>query len=140
MLTGVEMVMNRKKALILGTAVLLVLLAAGGAAWLMVTSGGDLQYKTQAALRKALPTKAADELTVRGLKLQSPLKCENLPGWTKNRMRVSCSGTTADNKQVKVLGSGEQESKKNYFTILVDGHPVVENAQCLGAACHKQNG
>ena len=56
------MVMNRKKALILGSAVLLVLLVAGGAAWLMVTSGGELQYKTQAALRKALPTKAADEL------------------------------------------------------------------------------
>ncbi|GAA2132163.1 flagellar basal body-associated FliL family protein [Actinomadura napierensis] len=132
--------MNRKKALILGSAVLLVLLVAGGAAWLMVTSGGELQYKTQAALRKALPTKAADELTTRGLKLQSPLKCANLPGWTKRSMRVSCTGATADNKQVKVLGSGEQASKRNYFTILVDGRPVVENAQCLGAACHKGNG
>ncbi|MFB4296408.1 hypothetical protein [Actinomadura sp. NTSP31] len=132
--------MNRKKALILGSAVLLVLLVAGGAAWLMVTSGGELQYKTQAALRKALPTKATDELSTRGLKLQSPLKCANLPGWTQKSMRVSCTGATADNKQVKVLGSGEQASKRNYFTILVDGRPVVENAQCLGAACHKGGG
>ncbi|MBO2464549.1 hypothetical protein J4709_43965 [Actinomadura sp. LCR2-06] len=134
------MVMNRKKALLLGSAVLLVLVVAGGAAWLLVTSGGDLSYKTQAALRKALPAKAADELTVRGLSLQSPLKCEDLPGWTKQRMRVSCSGTTADNKQVRVLGSGEESSKRNYFTILVDGRPVVENAQCLGASCHKKTG
>ncbi|WP_232384958.1 hypothetical protein [Actinomadura violacea] len=132
--------MNRKKALLLGSAVLLVLVVAGGAAWLLVTSGGDLSYKTQAALRKALPAKAADELTVRGLSLQSPLKCEDLPGWTKQRMRVSCSGTTADNKQVRVLGSGEESSKRNYFTILVDGRPVVENAQCLGASCHKKTG
>ncbi|QKG22502.1 hypothetical protein [Actinomadura verrucosospora] len=132
--------MNRKKALLLGSAVLLVLVVAGGAAWLLVTSGGELSYKTQAALRKALPSKAADELTVRGLTLQSPLKCEDLPGWTKQRMRVSCSGTTADNKQVRVLGSGEESSKRNYFTILVDGRPVVENAQCLGASCHKKSG
>jgi hypothetical protein len=137
---SVEMVMNRKKGLILGSAVLLVLIAAAAAAWLLVSSGGDLTYKTQAALRKALPAKAADELTTRGLTLQSPLKCANLPGWTKERMRVTCTGTTADDKEVKVLGSGEQSSKKNYFTILVNGRPVVENAQCLGAACHKQGG
>ncbi|MBO2444230.1 hypothetical protein J4557_42590 [Actinomadura nitritigenes] len=134
------MVMNRKKALILGSAVLFVLLVAGGAAWLLVTSGGELTYKTQAALRKAMPAKAADELSVRGVNLRSPLKCEDLPGWTRKSMRVSCTGTTADNKQVKVLGSGEQEAKRNYFTILVDGRPVVENAQCLGASCHKKSG
>ncbi|WP_236009998.1 hypothetical protein [Actinomadura physcomitrii] len=132
--------MNRKKVLILGAAVLMVLVVAGGAAWLLVTSGGELTYKTQAALRKAMPAKAADELSVRGLTLRSPLKCADLHGWTKGSMRVSCTGTTADNKQVKVLGTGEQQSKKNYFTILVDGRPVVENAQCLGAACHKKGG
>ena len=54
--------------------------------------------------------------------------------------QAGCTGTTADNKQVKVLGSGEQEAKRNYFTILVDGRPVVENAQCLGASCHKKSG
>lgn len=134
------MVMNRKKALILGSAVLFVLLVAGGAAWVLVTSGGELTYKTQAALRNAMPAKATDELSVRGVNLRSPLKCEDLPGWTRKSMRVSCTGTTADNKQVKVIGSGEQEAKRNYFTILVDGRPVVENAQCLGASCHKKSG
>jgi hypothetical protein len=130
--------MSRKKALILGSAALLVLGAAGGAAFLALSGGDELKYKTQAALRKALPVTAAAELHQRGVTLAAPLKCEDLAGWTKERLRVSCSGRTSDKKPVEVLGSGDKKTAKTYYTILVDGRPVVENASCLGADCHSQ--
>jgi hypothetical protein len=131
---------GRKKALILGSAGLLVLIAVGGGAFLLLSGRDELTYKTQAALRKALPVTAAAELHKRGVTLASPLKCEDLPGWTKTRMRVSCTGTTSDRKPVKVLGSGEQETSENRYTILVGGRPVVENAPCLGSDCAKEEG
>ncbi|TDC90796.1 hypothetical protein E1285_14165 [Actinomadura sp. 7K507] len=130
--------MGRKKALILGAAALLVLVVAGGGAFLLLSGGDELNYKTQAALRKALPVTAAAELQQRGVKLASPLECEDLPGWTKEKLRVSCSGTTTDKKPVKVIGSGEQETAESNYTILVNGKPLVENAPCLGADCDNQ--
>ncbi|TMQ95856.1 hypothetical protein ETD83_21975 [Actinomadura soli] len=131
---------NRKKALILGSAALLVLVLVGGGVAFVVTGGEELKYQTQSALRRAMPVTAAAELQQRGVTLASPLKCEDLPGWTKTKMRVSCTGTTSDKKPVEVLGSGEQETSKNNYTILVDGQPVVENASCLGADCRTQDG
>lgn len=137
--SGVEI--SRKKALILGSAALFVLVVVGGgAAFLLVSGGEDLKYKTQSALRKALPDAAAAELRKHGVTLQSPLKCEDMPGWTKSKMRVSCTGTTSDKKPVEVLGSGEKETAKSYYTILVDGRPVVENAPCLGDGCDRREG
>ncbi|TDD35728.1 hypothetical protein E1287_12980 [Actinomadura sp. KC06] len=131
---------NRKKALILGSAALLVLVLVGGGVAFVVTGGDELKYQTQSALRKAMPATAAAELQKRGVTLASPLKCEDLPGWTKTKMRVSCTGTTSDKKPVEVIGSGEQETDKSYYTILVDGQPLVENVSCLGADCDTQDG
>ncbi len=98
-----------------------MLVVAGGAAYLALSGGKELKYKTQAALRKALPVTAAAELHQRGVTLAAPLKCEDLTGWTKERLRVSCSGKTSDKKPVEVLGSGDKKTAKTYYTILVDG-------------------
>ncbi|RFS85060.1 hypothetical protein D0T12_13095 [Actinomadura spongiicola] len=131
---------KRGKALVLGSAGLLVLVLVGGGVAFLLTGREELQYKTQSALRAALPVTAAAELREHGVSLASPLKCEDLPGWTKTKMRVSCTGTTSDKKTVEVLGSGEQETRKSYYTILVDGRPVVENKPCLGADCRAKDG
>ncbi|MFB4312155.1 hypothetical protein [Actinomadura sp. GTD37] len=127
--------MNRKKALILGSAAFVALVLAGGAAFLVLAGGKELKYQSQAALRKALPVTAAAELHQRGVALAAPLKCADLPGWTKEKLRVSCTGTTSDKKPVQVIGSGEKETHEASYTILVDGRPVVQNASCLGADC-----
>ncbi|NKZ07726.1 hypothetical protein [Actinomadura latina] len=132
------MKISRKKALILGSAALLALVVAGGAAFLALSGGKELKYKTQAAMRKALPVTAAAELHQRGVSLAAPLKCADMPGRTKERLRVSCTGATSDKKPVEVLGSGDMKTAKAYYTILVAGHPVVANASCLGADCHSQ--
>ncbi|GAA4241501.1 hypothetical protein GCM10022254_70570 [Actinomadura meridiana] len=131
---------SRKKALVLGSAALLVLALVGGGAAFLLTGRGELQYKTQSALRRAMPVTAAAELRERGVSLASPLKCADLPGWTKTKMRVSCTGTTSDQKPVEVLGTGQEDTHKAYYTILVDGRPLVENVSCLGADCGKKNG
>ncbi|GAA2249902.1 hypothetical protein GCM10010402_00670 [Actinomadura luteofluorescens] len=131
---------GRRQALVLGSAALLVIAVVGGGAFLLLSGGQELQYKTQAALRKALPVTATAELHKHGVRLGAPLRCADLPGWTKKKMRVSCTGMTSDEKPVEVFGSGELETRKNYYTILVNGRPVVENASCLGADCRKQEG
>ena len=127
---------GRKKALILGSAALVLLVLVGGGAYLVLSRGEELTYKTQSALRKALPATAAAELKQHGVSLAAPLKCGDLPGWTKEKLRVSCTGTTSDKKPVKVLGSGSLETAESHYTILVAGRPIVENAPCLGADCH----
>ncbi|WP_067456671.1 hypothetical protein [Actinomadura macra] len=134
------MEITRKKVLILGPAALLVLVLLGAGIAYLTLSGEELQYKTQSALRKALPTTAAAELHSRGVTLTSPLKCKDLPGWTKDKLRASCTGTTTDKQDVQVLGSGEEKSGKSYYTILVGGRPVVQNASCLGADCRHEDG
>ncbi|XRQ05638.1 hypothetical protein ACN3XK_55205 [Actinomadura welshii] len=132
--------MGRKKLLIVGAALLLALLLAGAAVAFLLTRGDELRYQTQAALREALPVTAAAELHERGVELAAPLECADLPGRTKERLRVSCSGTTSDDKPVTVIGSGERETARSHYTILVAGKPVVENASCLGADCHREDG
>ncbi len=126
--------------MILASAALFVVAAVSGGAFLLLSGGQELQYKTQGALRRALPVTAAAELHKHGVQLGAPLRCTDLPGWTKKKMRVSCTGTTADRKPVEVIGTGEQESSKNNYTILVGGRPVVENADCLGADCLNKDG
>ena len=132
--------LDRKKILILGAAVLIVLLLAGGGIAYLLFGGEKLTYETQAALRRALPSAAAAELEKRGVTLAGPLECEDLPGWTKDRLRVSCNGVTSDKKPVKVFASGDRETAESNYTILVAGRPVVENAHCLGADCKDEKG
>ncbi|WP_254716012.1 hypothetical protein [Actinomadura sp. WMMB 499] len=131
--------MTRKKAAIMGSAVaaLLVLGGVAAAAIVLVTGGRELPYETQAQLQKAMPSMAAAELETRGVTLAGPLECEETPGASKQRLRVSCTGTTADKKPVEVLGSGQLETQDSFYTILVDGKPVVENAACIGKDCEK---
>ncbi|TDC67445.1 hypothetical protein E1200_14965 [Actinomadura sp. GC306] len=126
--------------MILAAAALVVLVLGGGIAAYLVFRGEELTYQTQAALRKALPETAAAELHERGVKLAGPLKCGDLPSRTKDKLRVSCSGTTSDEKPVAVFGSGERETAESHYTILVAGKPVVENAPCLGADCRGEEG
>ncbi|TDE34730.1 hypothetical protein [Actinomadura sp. 6K520] len=132
--------LGRKKILILGAAALLVLALAGGAIAYLAFRGEELTYQTQAAMRKALPATAAAELHERGVRLAGPLKCEDLAGRTKDKLRVSCTGATSDKKPVAVFGSAERETAESHYTILVAGEPVVENAPCLGADCHGEEG
>lgn len=140
-MTYASVEINRKKALIAGSAAFFVLLVVGaGVAFLTLSGGDELRYKTQSALRKSLPVTAAAELRARGVALRAPLKCKDLPGWTKQKMRASCTGTTTDKRDVQVLGSGEEKTRKSYYTILVGGHPVVQNAPCLGADCKRADG
>jgi|SRR5437868_1249858 len=132
----------RRKVLIFVPAALLLLVlvpASAGIAYLVLSSGDDLQYKTQAALRNALPATAAAELRSRGVTLTSPLTCRDLPGWTKHKMRASCTGTSTGKQDVLVLGSGEEKTGKAYYTILVDGRPVIQNTPCLGTDCQRQD-
>lgn len=114
--------------LVITTAVLIGLLAVFG--------GKELRHKTPAALLAAIPGIAADELRTRGHQLAGPLSCQHMPGSTKRRMRVSCSGTTTDRERVHVIGAAEDKVKQEYFTILVNGRPLVQNAGCLGMDCH----
>ncbi|MFD0901658.1 hypothetical protein [Actinomadura sediminis] len=131
--------MTRKKAAIAGAAVaaLLVLGGVAAAAIVLLTGGKELPYQTQAQMREAMPAMAAAELERRGVTLAGPLTCEGVPGWTEQRLRVSCTGTTADKKPVKVVGSGQMETQDSYYTILVDGRPLVENVSCIGDDCRK---
>jgi len=130
---------SRTKALALGTVGLLV--AGGGAAIAYVTlfSGKELRYATQNQLRASMTATATDELKTRGVTLGKPLSCTDMPGWTKLKMRVTCTGSTADHKTVEIIGSGEDAKQENYYTVLVGGRPVVQNAQCLGADCRNKD-
>jgi hypothetical protein len=110
---------------------------AGVAAFLLFT-GKEMRYETQAALLRAVPATAADELRARGVRLTAPLSCTSLPEANMAKMRVACTGRTAGNQPVKVIAAGESEIKEHYFTILVNGRPLVQNAACLGADCREQ--
>ncbi|WP_084550427.1 hypothetical protein [Actinomadura rifamycini] len=131
--------MTRKKAALLGAgmAALLVVGGVAAAAIVLLTGGKELPYKTQAQMRDAMPAMAAAELERRGVTLAGPLTCDGVPGWTEQRLRVSCTGTTADKKPVEVLGSGQMETQDSFYTILVDGRPLVENAACIGDGCRE---
>lgn len=132
------MEITRTKALAAGAAGLLVLAAAGaGAAYLTLSGGDELRYRTQAALRGALPATAAAELHDRGVRLEAALTCTDLPGLTAGKLGATCTGTTEDDRPVQVLGTGDLETDRSFYTILVDGEPLVENVACLGADCHR---
>ncbi|OLT33804.1 hypothetical protein BJF79_07800 [Actinomadura sp. CNU-125] len=115
----------------------MVLGGVAAAAIVLLTGGKELPYKTQSEMRGAMPSMAAAELKARGVTLAGPLDCEGVPGWTNQRLRVSCTGTTTDKKPVEVLGSGQMQTQDAYYTILVDGQPLVENLACMGDGCQK---
>jgi hypothetical protein len=96
----------------------------------------ELRYKTQAALLAAIPRTATGELAKRGVTLAVPLGCWSMPEATPRNLRVACVSQTVKGKRVKVIGAGEHRVQEQYFTILVEGRPLVQNAGCLGADCH----
>jgi hypothetical protein len=118
-------------------AAVVAVLGVIGLVWFL--SAKELRYATQAALLRAVPTTAADELRARGVRLATPLSCASMPEATKKKMRVSCTGKTLQKQPVEVIASGETKTQDNYFTILVNGHPLVQNADCLGADCHQKD-
>ena len=114
--------------------------AVAAIAFVALHDSKELRYPTQAALRDSLAANATDELRRRGITLAAALRCTDIPGWTRLRLRAGCQGSTTDKRPVQVIGTGEDHTKRHHFTILVDGRPVVENAECIGAACHSQAG
>ena len=111
---------------------------AVGLGFLLFGSHKELRYRTQAALLRAVPVTAADELRARGVRLTAPLACSSMPEATKKKMRVACTGMAQGHKAVQVVAAGEARTQDQYYTILVGGRPVVQNAGCMGADCrHK---
>ncbi|MEV4256634.1 hypothetical protein AB0J52_26015 [Spirillospora sp. NPDC049652] len=141
------LVMGRMKALtkgrakILATGTLAVVVAgvAAGIAYLTLFHAKELRYKTQNALRTGVARSGGEELARRGVTLTSGLTCADTPGWTKRKMRVNCTSSTSDHQPVQVIGTGEDATQEQYYTILLNGRPLVENATCLGADCRKKN-
>ena len=99
--------------------------------------GKQLLYETERSLRGATSRAAPQELAARGQPLAGKLSCGRQPGSTKKSIRLRCTGATNTGKPVVVLASVEVETKDQYFTILVDGRPVVDNARCLGQECRR---
>lgn len=125
---------------LIGSVVALILAGVGvGVVYVTFLDGKELRYHTQAKLRTAVTANATAELQARGQALRTPLSCADMPGWSKQSMRVRCTGSTAAHRQVQVIGAGEEKVQEEYFTILVDGHPLVQNAHCLGADCRKKD-
>lgn len=127
------------KFIVGAVAALLVAGAAGVAVALTFVRFDDqrgLRYRSQAALLAALPSVATAELRSRELVLAAPLGCWTMPEATPVTLRVACSGQTVRGKGVQVLGATEQQLKTQFFTILVEGRPLVQNAACLGTDCH----
>jgi len=114
--------------------------AVAAIAFVVLSDSKELRYPTQTALRDSLATNATEELRRRGITLASELRCNDIQGWTKLRLRAGCRGSTTDKRPVQVIGTGEDRTKRHHFTILVDGRPVVENAECIGAGCRRQAG
>jgi hypothetical protein len=128
-----------KVKVLIGAVAAAVVLAVGGViAYIASSDDKELRHKTQAALRTAVPALAAAELQSRGHSLSGPLKCRDMPGWTRRKLRVQCAGTTADRKPVEVIGAAEHVGAQEFFTILVDGRPLVQNVPCLGPDCRAE--
>jgi hypothetical protein len=116
----------------------IALALAVGLGFLLFGSHKQLSYRTQAALLRAVPVTAAAELRARGVRVTTPLACTSMPEATKKKMRVACTGMAQGRKAVQVVAAGETRTQDQYYTILVGGRPVVQNAACLGADCrHK---
>ncbi|MCP2337076.1 hypothetical protein [Actinomadura rupiterrae] len=133
------MKITRMKALVMGTVAVTVTVVAAGVVYLTFFNGKELRYKTQNALRAGTARSGGTELARRGVALTSGLTCADEPGWTKRKMRVTCTSTTADHRPVQVIGAGEDETQAQYYTILVGGRPIVQNADCLGTDCRKKH-
>ncbi|MGK5550929.1 hypothetical protein ACSNOI_04885 [Actinomadura kijaniata] len=123
------------KPLLFGLLALAVVGAGAAVAYVTLIDVKELRYPTQARLRGGVPRAATAELQARGVALNSGLTCQDMPGWTKEKLRVACTGQAAGNKRVQVIATGEESTRDHYYTILVDGRPVVENAHCLGPDC-----
>ncbi|GLZ14444.1 hypothetical protein Acsp04_46790 [Actinomadura sp. NBRC 104425] len=136
--TAVEIA--RVRAMVVGIAALAVVSAVTGVVYLVLAGRGGPRYGSQEELRRVLPRTAADELRARGIGLLGALRCRDIPGWTEDRLRVGCEGVTGDRRPVQVIGTGDERTRRNYFTILVDGRPLVENSTCLGEDCRTSGG
>ncbi|RFU38720.1 hypothetical protein DZF91_26180 [Actinomadura logoneensis] len=122
-----------------GTLAVVVVGVAAGIAYLALSHTKELRYKTQNALRAGVARRGGEELAHRGVTLTSALNCTDSPGWTKRKMRVTCTSSTSDHQPVQVIGAGEGTTQEQYYTILVNGRPLVENATCLGADCRQKH-
>lgn len=121
------------------SAAIIATVGVGVLAYSAMTDEKELRHPTQAQLRRALPQLAAAELKTRGHALQRPLTCTDMAGWTAHKMRVRCTGTTTQGLPVEVYGAAEKATATEYFTILVDGRPVVQNAPCLATDCRPED-
>jgi hypothetical protein len=117
----------------------IALALAVGLGFLLFGSHKQLSYRTQAALLRAVPVMAAEELRARGVRVTTPLACTSMPEATKKKMRVACTGMAQGRKAVQVVAAGETRTQDQYYTILVGGSPVVKNAACLGADCRHRD-
>ena len=99
----------------------------------------ELRHQTQAQLLQAIPGTATAELRARGVTLSQPLNCWSMAGATPKKMRVACAGKTIRAERIQVIGAAESKVQEEYFTILVDGRPLVQNAGCLGTDCHAKD-
>jgi hypothetical protein len=113
--------------------------AAVGLGLLLTRTQKELTYHTQAALLRAVPVTAAAELRARGVQLMAPLVCVSMPGATKQKMRVACTGKAQGRRAVQIVAAGETKTQEQYYTILVNGRPVVQNAGCMGADCRRED-
>ncbi|MBA8956708.1 hypothetical protein ACFQU9_35095 [Actinomadura namibiensis] len=124
-----------RKPVLFGLLALAVVGVGAAVVYVTLIDVKELRHPTQAKLRGAVPKAATAELQARGVALNTGLTCQDMPGWTKEKMRVACTGKAAGNKRVQVIATGEEATRDHYYTILVDGRPVVENASCLGPDC-----
>jgi hypothetical protein len=99
----------------------------------------ELRHHNQAQLLNAIPVTATAELRTRGFAVSAPLRCWNMLETTPKKMRVACAGKTTKSQKVQVIGAAEAKVQEEYFTILVDGRPLVQNVGCLGADCHPKD-
>jgi hypothetical protein len=136
---------TRNVKFIMGTVAALLVAGVAGVAGVAVAptfvrfdDQKGLRYRSQAALLAALPSVAIAELRSHDLVLAAPLGCWTMPEATPVTLRVACSGQTVRGKGVQVLGATEQQLKTQFFTILVEGRPLVQNAACLGTDCHAE--
>jgi hypothetical protein len=99
----------------------------------------ELRYHNQAQLLRAIPITATAELRARGVTLSGPLRCWNMREATPKKMRVACTGKTPKDEKIQVIGAAEVKVQEEYYTILVEGRPLVRNVGCLGADCHPKD-
>jgi hypothetical protein len=131
---------TRVKVFIGGVAALLVAGVAVALVYVSCFDRRELRYDSEGALLAAVPGISAGELTARGVALSEPLGCWNMAEATPRKLRVACAGRTTRAKKVQVIAAAEKKEVRQYFTILVDGRPLVQNAPCLGADCDVKAG